>query len=739
MQPGSPPSPQGITPEFPTRTYDHFTAFKATTVEKVLQKCRAFGFRETDVFLGLKKQIPPADASDHYFDEGKGMKFSLEKVSIAYSNKRVDEVMKTYFYRAGCEKSKSKRQDALEDAGNKVMHFFNYDAFINKYAEYIIDYTKFSNFIQDMEAIDDKEDCFSPLLREIANGMHSQPEFDPCKNPHYISAMWVELSNALAMNKSDRQKAYTEDCPIQWQSFLTQTNREKRKPVDEPDAPECSGEKQRRISTDSTSSSVEIIEIDSDLEESIVFTEEPDTPQPPQTPLSIHSDDDSEVSSESKTTDNPQNEDHEGVQSLSPALVCTLNDDNDSLHSFHSHGFSPCLDDSQEQLEACFTELIDERSNTCQAKSAMSLLQPTAPPDLAQTFALKDFQNLQETLQVVERQSPASNYDQYTFIKRNSRTPSDQSPQPTQPKHTRIPETIVSPPQAEERAKIEPTNSASASIQSSIFTQENVAAPDPKTTVDSDKPDPAESHSEKQQGNDQIYSDDASDEENIDLFCRESPFSDPVFLLHEALSKSRNEHQQYGESLSYRKLRESMMPTADTLNCATTLIEFHNQPAAGQKIESTKNLYPIRGVEYQVSTTVKGLDPGTATISQTSAVPATEPRQQMSSGKKAEYNSHLPFILQYRQKELQYQQKETERKREQKKERERAKRREKEIEKDRYIKEISNLTSQLHQKIVLLNQSLGEKRRIKETEKMDILNKLQSATTEFKSIKAKKG
>ena len=377
MQPGPSSSQQGITQEYPARTYDHYTAFKATTVEKVLQKCRAFGFRETDVLLGLKKQIPPADGSDHYFDEEKGVKFSLEKVSVQYSNKRVDEVMKTYFYQAGCEKNRSKRQDALKDAGNKVMHFFTYDEFINEYAEYIIDYTNFSQFIKEMEVLDKKEDCFSPLLREIANGMYSQPEFDPCKNPHYLSAMWVELSNALAMSKSDRQKAYTEDCPIQWQSFLTQTNREKRKPVDEPDAPECSGEKQRRISTDSIGSSLEIIEVESDLEESIVFTEEPDSPH---SPLNIDFDDNSEVNSESKTPDSPHNEDHEGVQSLSPALLSTLDDDNDSLHSISSQGFTPRFDDSPEQYEVGFTGITDDR-HACQTKSAPHLLHSTAFPD----------------------------------------------------------------------------------------------------------------------------------------------------------------------------------------------------------------------------------------------------------------------------------------------------------------------------------------------------------------------
>ncbi|WP_419535584.1 hypothetical protein [Endozoicomonas sp.] len=374
------------------------------------------------------------------------------------------------------------------------------------------------------------------------------------------------------------------------------------------------------------------------------------------------------------------------------------------------------------------------------------------PSDITETFSLKDFQNLQETFQVDERRHLTSNSDQYTFRKRkrNNRTPPDQSHQPTESKHPRISETIEPPNRSEYQVKIEPVNKTSTSIQHSVFTQKDMVVSDPKTTVDSDKPDPTENHSAEQQADNQVDSNDARDEDSIDLSCRESPLSDSDCLLSKALSTSRSEHQQHGASSSFRRLRESMMPTADALNCANSLIELHGrlpvtsilkqkndhgleseqlpqdyhagmgasvseavqeiemcQPAAGQKMESTEKLQPTMGVEHEVSATVEVLDPAIATTSQTSAAPVIVPGQQMSSVQGSEYNPEYPFTIQYQQREK---------------------------EKDQSIKEISNLASQLQEEISLLNQNLGKNHGIKETDKKGILNKLLSATIVLNSI-----
>ncbi len=201
-------------------TFEAFAAKETSCVHAVLEKTNTFGYRVKDVILGYKMTYIE-DSRTRSFTEPSGQRFIFEQLSENYFIIRKNEVIKTYLKPGTMEKFKES-SDAEPPAPEALIDkAFAYDAFIRKKAKERRHAESFSAFL---ERVEDNNPYYSVFLQQIASAMSTNLEINPKEDGEYLIALWVELSNAIAMKLAGKSNDYSKE-PLKWSSWSSGKHR----------------------------------------------------------------------------------------------------------------------------------------------------------------------------------------------------------------------------------------------------------------------------------------------------------------------------------------------------------------------------------------------------------------------------------------------------------------------------------------------------------------------------------
>lgn len=193
------------------QTFEAFTVKKTSCVRAVLEKTTTFGFSVKDVILGYKMEYIQ-DSRNRSFIDLSGRRFIFKELSTSYLITRRKEVIQTYLKAATIEKFKE-TYDAEPLAPEALIDkAFAYDDFIRIKAKELRHAESFSAFL---ERVEENNPYYSVFLQQIASAMSTKPEINPEEDGEYLVALWVELSNAMAMKIAGKSKDYSKE-PLKW-------------------------------------------------------------------------------------------------------------------------------------------------------------------------------------------------------------------------------------------------------------------------------------------------------------------------------------------------------------------------------------------------------------------------------------------------------------------------------------------------------------------------------------------
>ncbi len=202
------PDNQGTSSIPAQKTYQDFIDHKTVTVEQVLEKGIAFGFREAHIHYGLEKKKP--DSSDDYTycnpnpeQESDLQQFSFKTQTDKQKKITFQEIRKQYFKHFKTTTNKALHEvRVLSDMGISRIHkrALALDVFFQRTIQNWK--TETESFVEFVRREDNSfHEEHMNFLQIIANTLKERPGITSNEGC-YLLALWAEFSVAQAINES---------------------------------------------------------------------------------------------------------------------------------------------------------------------------------------------------------------------------------------------------------------------------------------------------------------------------------------------------------------------------------------------------------------------------------------------------------------------------------------------------------------------------------------------------------